>query len=222
MSFLRMVPPSNRQAQLLVDAMAEQDVRRLVLADDRQLSGTSLGDRIERLAEPAGIEVVERRRLDTGGDVPDDFGESVGDQRPDAFLFAGAYSGFAVDALRSVHDADQSIRLYGDDELALAPELPQRAGAAATRLQVAAIDPRESADFERRFVAEYGERPAHHAILGYRAMKLVLDAVRVSGKDAASRREVIQQAVDRMRRPLARFARYRVANGRLVRVRPPM
>ena len=221
-NFARVVPPSDRQAQVIVDAMAAQDVRRLVLADDRRLAGTSLGDRVARLAGARGIEVVDRKRLDVRGDVPENLGEDVRGERADAFFYAGGYNDFAVDALRNVHAADPRLRLYGSDEMTIAPELPRRAGAAAARLQLTGVDPGETAEFERRFVATYGEKPDRQAILGYRAMELVLDAVRLSGEDASSRREVVRRAVGLAGPPRARFTRYRVVDARLVRVGPPM
>jgi branched-chain amino acid transport system substrate-binding protein len=221
-TFARVVPPSGRQAQMLVDAMAAEDVKRLVLADDRQLSGSTLGDRVARLAEGAGIDVVDRLRLDTAGKVPDRLGTEVSDGRPDAFFYGGGYDDFAVDVLRKVHAANPAVRLFGTDDLAIAPALPRRAGAAAKRLQLTGVDPGESADFEHRFLAAYGERPDRQAILGYRAMTLVLDAIRRAGTDASSRRAVIRRAVELAGRPRARFARYRVEQQQLVRVGPPM
>jgi branched-chain amino acid transport system substrate-binding protein len=221
-NFARLVPAGDRQAQMLVDLMRRQGVRRLVLADDRKLSGTSLGDRVARAARDAGIEIVDRKRLDTGGDVPDGLAEDIREERPDAFFYAGSYDDFAVDALRSVYAARPAVRLYGTDDLAIAPELPVRAGAAAARLELTGVDPGETRDFERRFQAAYGARPERQAILGYRAMQLALDAVRIAGKDAASRREVIRRALEEDTAPRARFARFRVDEERLVRVGPPL
>ena len=221
-NFARVVPPSDREAQMLVDAMRDQGVRRLALADDRRLAGTTLADQVGRSAEEAGIEIVGRARLGSGGEVPEGFGEDVRGERPDAFLFAGAATDLAVGALRGVHAADPGVRLYGGDELTLAPDLPRRLGAAAGGLQLVGVDPGEAADFERRFRAAYGSAPDRQAILGYRAMRLVLDAVRVAGEDAASRREVVDTAVSSAGEPAARFTRYRAAGTRLVTVGPPM
>jgi hypothetical protein len=50
----------------------------------------------------------------------------------------------------------------------------------------------------------------------------VLDAIRRAGPDAASRRKVIEQTLGLARRPLARFARFRVVGGRLVGVGRPL
>jgi branched-chain amino acid transport system substrate-binding protein len=219
-NFARVVPPSDRQARLVVAAMADQDVRRLVLADDRQLAGTRLGDRVARLAREAGIEVVDRKRLDIGGEAPEGLGEDVRAERPDAFLYTGAYADAAAEMLQDIHAEAPGVRLYGSDELTLAPELPERAGPAAERLQLTGVDPVETAAFERRFEAAYGERPDRQAVLGYRAMELVLDAIRAAGDDAASRRVVIRRAVESAGRPRARFTRYRVEDERLVTVGP--
>jgi branched-chain amino acid transport system substrate-binding protein len=219
-NFARVVPAGDRQAQALVDAMVSQDVERLVIADDRKLSGTSLGDRVARLAEDADIEIVDRKRLDPSGEVPEGLGRDVQEEQPDAFFYSGAYDDFAVELLKTVHAHVPTALLYGSDDLAIAPDLPRRAGPAAQRLEVTGVDPGDPGDFERRFEAEYGERPDRQAILGYRAMQLVLDAIRLAGPDADSRREVIRRAVGLAGRPHARFARYRIERDRLVRVGP--
>ena len=222
LTFARAVPASDTEAQLVVAAMAGDDVRRLVLADDRRPAGSDLGDRVARLAARAGIEVVARKRLDGGGDVPQRLGADVRGERPDAFFYAGASSDFAAGVLRGVHAVDPGVKLYGGDELTLAPTFGRRAGAAASRLRLVGIDPRESAAFARRFEAAYGTRPDRHAVLGYRAMRLVLAAVRASGKDADSRRAVVGRAIEMAGGTRARFARYRIARDRVARVRSPM
>jgi branched-chain amino acid transport system substrate-binding protein len=202
--------------------MAGQGVERLIVADDRGLPGTGIGDRVASLAGAAGIAVVERLHLDPDRALPAGLTSAVRDQRPDAVLYGGGYDDVAVQLLRAVHAADSAIRLFGTDSLTLAPELPAQAGAAAGRLELIGVDPGATDGFDQRFEAVYGKRPDRQAIFGYRAMKLVLDAVRVTGEDAASRRAVIRQAVERTTPPLARFARYRVERDRLVRVGPPL
>jgi branched-chain amino acid transport system substrate-binding protein len=224
-TFARVVPPDDAQAAGLVGLMRGDGVERLVIADDRRLSGSSMGDRVARLARDAGIDVVDRKRVDAEGTVPDDLGREVGERRADAFFYAGGYGDFAVGALRQVHDADASVRLYGADNLAISPELPARAGAVGDRLVLTGVDPApagEARAFERLFVARFGERPDRQAVLGYRAMRLVLDAIERAGKDAASRREVIRTTLALAGDPRARFVRYRVQGARLVRVGPPL
>ena len=221
-NFARLVPPGNAQPQELVDLMVRRHVRRLSVADDRKVSGTSLGDQVARLAGDAGIEVVDRKHLDADGDLPADLGEQIAGKRPDAFFYGGAYDDFAVGALRSIHAADPDTMLYGSDDLTMAPDLPHAAGDAASRLELLGIDPEDSADFDRRFKAEYGVRPDPQSILGYRAMRLVLAAIRESGANASRRSDVIRRAVALAGRPAATFVRYRVDGDRLVRVGPAL
>jgi hypothetical protein len=103
-------------------------------------------------------------------------------------------------------------------------------GDAADRLMLSGVDPVRDRGFERRFAAVFGRPPERQAVLGYRAMRLVLAAVARAGQDAASRREVIARALALAGDPRARFARYRVQgplrDGRgspvLVRVGPPL
>ena len=224
-TFTRMVPGDDEQARELVAQMRSQGVRRILLTDDRELAGSSLGDRLARLAPGAGIEVVERRRVapdddvDDGIEVPDGIVRDVRRKRADAFVYAGTYRPFAVAVLKAVHAEDPSMALYGADDLALAPDLPSQAGAAADRLILTGVRAPRDADaraFARRFEAAYGEEPHPQAILGYEAMRLVLDSVGRAGSDASSRRRVIQEALRNARGPRATFGSFRVEGNRLV------
>jgi branched-chain amino acid transport system substrate-binding protein len=230
-TFARMVPGDEEQAEELVAAMRRDGVRRLVLADDRELSGSSLGDRLTRLARTSGIEIVRRIRLEADDDsedgieVPDDLGRDVREERADAFLYAGSYRPFAVEVLEAVHADNPRLALYGADDLALAPDLPARVGAAGRRLTLTGVASPSGAmadGFARRFEAEYGRRPHPQAVFGYRAMRLVLDAVRRAGPDAKSRRRVIREALRRAGTPRSRFGRFKVEGNRLIAVAPQM
>jgi len=222
-TFTRVVPGDERQARTLVDALQARDVRRLVIADDRLLAGAGLGDRVARLARRAGIRVVERVRLDPGGDVPDGLGREVRRERADAFLYTGAGGAFGAGVLRRVHADAPGVLLFGGDDVTLEPGLPGRAGPAGEELLLTSIDARPVTGddaFARRFAAACGRAPDRHAILGYDAMRVVLGAVTRAGAAAASRRRVVREALSASRSPRARFARYRVKRNRLVRVRP--
>ena len=220
-TFARVVPGDDLQAAQLVESMTSAGVRRLVLADDRALSGTSLGDRVQRLAEAERIEVVDRIRLrpNDEAEVPANLGQRVRRERADAFLYAGAYSPFAVAVLDAVHRDAPELRLYAPDDLAIAPEFPTRAGAAASRLLLTGVQPPgggERRAFERKFEREYGRRPDRQAILGYEAMRVVLAAIARAGEEASSRRAVIAEALQVARAPRATFTRFRVDDNRLV------
>ena len=220
-TFARLVPTDAAQAAQLVALMRRRGVRRVSLADDRQVAGTALINRVAGLLRDRGIEVVDRERLDPRDDVPDDLGEDVLDDRADAFLFGGARQPFATEVLRAVHAAAPRVDLFAPDGVALVPDLPDRAGDAAERLLLTAIVPDEGAGgggFAMRFRARYGSDPHPRAVLGYAAMRLVLEAVERAGADAASRPAVIGQALRIAGEAPAAFAPFRISDGGLVRV----
>ena len=216
-TFTRLVPSDHEQVDELVALMRRRGMRRAWLADDRQGAGIALIDRLARRLRQSGIDVVDRERLDPRGEVPDDLGEDVLDDRADAFVYGGSYRPFAVDVLRAVHAAAPRVELFAADALAVGPDLAARAGGAADRLLVTALAPRRDAAFERRFRSRYGREPDARAVLGYAAMQLVLQAIEGAGDDAASRPEVIAQALRIVEGPRATFAPFRFAGGRLVR-----
>lgn len=218
-TFARVVPGDEQQAAELVDSMRASGVKRLSLADDRALSGTSMGDRVARLAEAAGIEIVDRLRLRVTDEVPEGLARRVHRERPDAFFYAGAYGRFALQVLDAVHEGAPELPLYAPDDLAIAPELPTMAGRAASQLELTGVEaPEDGAQrkFEREFRRFYGRQPGDSAVLGYEAMKVVLDAIGHAGARADSRSVVIAEALRAARSPRASFARFRVRGNRLV------
>jgi len=224
-TFTRVVPADRRQPALLVETLRARGARRVALADDRQLAGTRLADRIARIATAAGIEVVARERLDARGEVPADLGRDVRAARADAFVYTGGGGAFGAGVLRRVHAGAPRTLLLAGDELTLQPGLADRAGSAGERLVLTGIDPRPASGgtaFARRFAALCGREPGRQAILGYDAMRLVLRAIARAGVDATSRQRVIREALALPERQRARFARFRVQRNRLVRVGPPV
>ena len=224
-TFTRVVAGDDEQVRGLARLMARRGVRRVVLADDRRVAGTSLVDRLAVELRREGIRVADRERLDPGDDVPDDFAAELREDRADAFLYGGEYSDFAVDLLKAVHAGAPGVELYAPDNLAIAPQLPSRAGAAGRDLILTGVDVRESSGaraFERRFQAEFGTVPDRQAILGYEAMRLVLRAIARAGDDASSRRRVVREALRLGAEAPVGFASYRIARGRLVRVGPAL
>jgi ABC-type branched-subunit amino acid transport system substrate-binding protein len=165
--------------------------------------------------------VVDRERLDPRGDVPEDLGEDVVDDRADAFLFGGSRQPFAADVLRAVNAAAPRVDLFAPDGLALAQVTTDGTSAATRRLLLTGIAPEDDLggdDFAERFRARYGSDPHPRAVLGYAAMQLVLDAVERAGPDAASRPAVISQALRIAGEPPAGFAAFRISGDGLVRV----
>ena len=230
-TFARVVPGDDQQATELVAALRAGGVQRLFLADDRELGGTALVDRLVRLTRGTRIEIVGRARLTPDDDavdgieVPSGLARDVREERADAFLYAGAYRPFATEVLKAVHAANPRVDLYAPDDLALAPDLPAEAGAAGRRLLLTGVrapDDGAAQTFARSFQSEYGTGPHPQAVFGYRAMRIVLDAVRRAGPDAKSRRRVIREALAGAQSPQIRFGRFMVRANRLVPIRSQM
>ncbi|HEX2084357.1 MAG TPA: branched-chain amino acid ABC transporter substrate-binding protein, partial [Solirubrobacteraceae bacterium] len=193
-TFTRMVPDDDEQVEQLVALMRRRGVRRVWMADDRQVGGTSFLNRLERRLRTTDVEVVDRERLDPDGEVPEELGRDVREDRADAFVYAGAYRPYAVDVLRTVHAGAPRVDLFAPDGVAVAPELPARAAGAADKLLLTAVAPEQDAAFARRFRSRYGADPHPRAVLAYDAMRLVLQAIDRAGDKASSRPTVIREA----------------------------
>ena len=207
-SFARAVPGDDEQAEALVALLRERRVRRVVVADDRSVAGSSLSARVTPPLRAAGIEVAERAQLDPGRDVPDDFTRDV--RRAGALLFAGASRPFARDVLRAADRAAPSAQLFASDSLALASRPPD-----GVRLTGVIPAPADAARFARRFEAEFGRAPHPQAVFGYLAMNAVLEAIRRAGPDGSKRRVVIREALEVAASPRARFTPLQVDDGRV-------
>jgi branched-chain amino acid transport system substrate-binding protein len=218
-TFDRLVPGDEEQAALLARELRDGGARRVVLADDRDPGGSSLGDRLARRLEQAGTEVVDRMRLDADGDPPASIGRAVRALDADAFVYLGAYRPFAVRILRTVAADAPRARLVGTDALALGPDLPRQVAPFARRLTLTAVvGPAGGLDaFRARHREAFGTDPGPQAVFGYRSMRLVLEGIRRAGAGATSRRTVVRttlEAARDLRR--GRFAAFRVRGGRLV------
>jgi branched-chain amino acid transport system substrate-binding protein len=117
-------------------------------------------------------------------------------ERPDAVIYAGTDLRSAVGVAESLAREHPRATLVFPDELTragLAAELP----AAVRRRSVfvsSAPEPGstpELREFERAFAAEFGREPDPYAVLAYRAMRRVLDAITAAGARARLRREVV-------------------------------
>ena len=221
-TFTRMIESDTQEVDQLADLLERRGARRVSVADDRQVAGTAFADRLGDRLLDRGIEVVDRERLNPNGEVPDDICRDAREDEADAFVYTGAYAPFAMGVLRTVHAGAPRVDLFGTDGLAIGAELGVRAGPAADRLVVTAVAPEKtdsSRAFGRSFRERYGRAPDRRAVLGYHAMRLVLGAIERAGADAASRPEVIREAVRTAGFSPAGFAPYRLDGGVLVPIR---
>jgi branched-chain amino acid transport system substrate-binding protein len=224
-TFGRVVAADDVQARVMASSIRRAPLRSVVIADDRQLAGVDLGDRVAAELERGGVRVAERLSLDAGDDVPEDLADTLAEHRADAFVYTGEHAPFGVELLRAAHAAAPRLRLFAGDDVAMLPRLGRRLGATAGRVVVTAPDlpaGPEAVAFRRTFTRTYGHAPAREAILGYEAMRRVLAAVDRVGDRASSRRAVIAEALGVQTAPSAGFASYEVTIDRVVRLRSGM
>ena len=224
-TFTRVVAGDDVQGRDLARLVGASEAESVVVADDGQLAGGDLADRVVAALERKGTDVPERLHLDPSDGVPDRLARTLSQRSADAFVYTGSDARFGLDLLRAVHEAQPEAALFAGDDLVLSPSLDGAAGAAADRLVATGLEVTEDAEaraFRRRFVKAYGRTPAREAILGYRAMRLVLESVEQVGARAASRRAVIAQALEARPGPSVGFAPYEVRGDRLVRARPSL
>ncbi len=218
-TFDRTVPGDEEQAARLARVLDDGGARRVVLADDREPGGRTLGDRLAARLEREGIEVAERLRLDPRDEPPATIGRAVRALDADAFVYLGGYAPFAVRVLRLVAQDAPRARLVGGDALAAGPGLARQVAGLARRLTLVRVVVPEAglARLRARHRAEFGVEPGPQAVHGYRAMRLVLEGIRLAGADATRRSTVVRTTL-RAARDLdrGRFAAFRVRGGRLV------
>ena len=113
--------------------------------------------------------------------------------RADTVIYAGTDVESAAGVAESIEGAD----LVFGDELAragLADRLPPAARRRATFVS-SAPEPGSTPElrsFEAGFLARYGRRPGPYAVLGWRAMRRVLEAIEGAGERANRRQAVIR------------------------------
>jgi branched-chain amino acid transport system substrate-binding protein len=193
-TFLRLVPPDRVQAGALVAWARERGAASIAVAHDDRAFGRELGQEVVNAATAARMDVtgVEEVRPSTEGyaDVVDAFAQGA----PDAVVFTGMAGDAAAPLLAALAVGLPDAQLLASSGVAntAVPEAsffmtkpafpPREYPAAGTRLL-------------RRLERENGSPVAVEALYGYEAMKVVLDALRGAGPDAADRLAVVREAL---------------------------
>jgi hypothetical protein len=99
----------------------------------------------------------------------------------------------AVGVAEALARENPRAKLVFPDELTragLAAQLPRAVRRRAVFLSSA---PPPNVDFENAFESEFGRRPDRYAVLGWEAMRRVLEAIEAAGPRARLRRVVVQR-----------------------------
>jgi branched-chain amino acid transport system substrate-binding protein len=163
-----------------------------------------VGDDADQASELLGAAGDGRVALEVeAGKVPEALANEVRDaaprlvtERPDAVIYAGTDVRSAVGVAEALAREHPGATLVFPDELTRAG-LAGRLPPAVRRRSVfvsSAPEPGstpELREFERAFTDAFGRAPGPYAVLTYRAMRRVLDAITAAGSRARLRREVI-------------------------------
>jgi branched-chain amino acid transport system substrate-binding protein len=238
-TFGRIAPADDVQADAIVDALRGEDVRRLAVLQDGELDALGLAGLVTRRAKAAGIDVVLERPVDTEPEDQSAIAEDVAEAGADAALFAGTQAGPAARVLDALHRADPALHLVAPSGLA-DPALAEAitAGTARRLLLTSPAVPLArlpgGGRFAEAFRRAFGREPAPSAIFDFEAMRAILAAVRAAGNRGNDREEVIRafpRLADRRTAlgtisqtatgdsTLRRYGIWRVEDGRLAFVR---
>jgi ABC-type branched-subunit amino acid transport system substrate-binding protein len=150
--------------------------------------GKVASEQVEALQEAGGDRIVEDVR------------------RADAVIYAGSDLRSALGVAESLAREVPSARLVFGDELTRAG-LPGRLARPARRRAVfvtAAPEPGSTAElraFEAAFEEQFARAPDPYAVLAWRAVRGMLDAIEAAGRRGNLRREVVERYLARSPRP---------------------
>jgi branched-chain amino acid transport system substrate-binding protein len=194
-SFVRIGPTDLREAEALVARLRAAGAARFAIVFDREIYGRELSGQVVERARRAGLRPVATEEYQGDPEQAPDIARALAERRPEAIVLLGVAGRATAPLLRAIGDALPGVPLLAASGMLADPELALPAG-----LSVEAVGPTLAP-----------ERA------GYRAMRLVLDAVEEGGRD---RRRVIAAARRQGRRmATGELALYRQgADGRFERV----
>ena len=200
-NFLRLVPPDSAQAGPLVAVARGMGATRIALAHDGGVFGRQLAGGVLQAAEDQGVDVTGVERVEPDLDEAPSLARELAEEDPDAVI----YLGIGGDPAETLLAAMASRELAADHLVSAAPlahpgALPPDEPGRPVRV-IAPILPRELYPPKGRRVLDriedsHGSAPVE-ALYGYESMRVVLQALRVAGKQATDRVAVIEAARNR-------------------------
>jgi branched-chain amino acid transport system substrate-binding protein len=187
-TFVRIVPRDTVQAAALVSLALQDGCTKLAIANDGTRFGTGLAQGLQAAAESQQLDVALDVTLDPrkASYRPQARNARLGGA--DCFAFAGLPSSVATGAYEDFGAVLADADLFGPDRLAVASFTDAVSAALARRIRLTVLAlppdyPPTSERFAREYERTYDAKPLPSALLGYEAMRLVLDAIGRSGDD---------------------------------------
>jgi branched-chain amino acid transport system substrate-binding protein len=199
-TYARVVAADHIQGAVQGQWMKELGVKKLFIANDKQVYGSGVAKTTSDAAKMDGVQVVGNEGIDIKAPNYRALASKIKASGADAFFFGGITASNGVQLYKDVYAANPNIKLFGPDgvaETSFTSKLP--AGAQPhTYLTVGTIDPKDYPPEGQKFFADFkaaygGKQPEPYAIYGYEAMSLMLDAMRRAGANCADRAAIIDQ-----------------------------
>jgi branched-chain amino acid transport system substrate-binding protein len=236
-TYARVVPADHIQGSVQGTWMKELGVKKLYLANDKQVYGAGVAKTTSDAAKLNGIQVAGNDGIDIKAPNYRALASKIKSSGADAFFFGGITASNGVQLYKDVYAANPNIKLFGPDgvaEDAFTTKLPEKAQD-HTYITVATIDPKDYPPEGQKFFKDYkakygGVEPQPYAIYGYEAMSLALDAMKRAGDKCNDRNAVIDQVFKTKSKPsvlgtysidkdgdatITQFGRYLVKGGKL-------
>ena len=199
-TYARVVAADHIQGAVQGAWMKELGVKKLFIANDKQVYGAGVAKTTGDAAKMNGIQVVGNEGIDIKAPNYRALASKIKSTGADAFFFGGITASNGVQLYKDVWAANPGIKLFGPDgvaETSFTSKLPADAQK-NTYITVGTIDPKdyppEGQKFFRDFKAKYGGgQPEPYAIYGYEAMSLLLDSMKRAGAKCNDRQSVIDQ-----------------------------
>ena len=204
--YFRLLPNDRVQAAALVGAMRDRGCRRIAILNDGEVFGAGMGVLARRNARRLGLQVVHTSRIRVRARRHQGLARRVKRRGAGCVAYTGITANGAVRLFRDLVRAMPRAKLFGTNGIAESGFTDPREGGVPGRVgrrvlvTVATLSPDTMPEPARamlqRYAARYGDpSPDPHAVQGYEAMRLVLDAVAAVGR----RRDPVIQWLHRMR-----------------------
>jgi branched-chain amino acid transport system substrate-binding protein len=237
-TYARVVPADHIQGAALGEWMKELGVKKLYIANDKQVYGSGVAKTTADAAKLNGITVAGNDGIDIKAPNYRALASKIKTTGADAFFFGGITASNGVQLYKDVYAANPSIKLFGPDgvaETSFTSKVPA-AAQAQTYITVATIDPKDYPPEGQKFFSDFkakngGRQPEPYAIYGYESMSLALDAMKRAGAKCNDKQAVIDQVFMTKNKPsvlgaysidkdgdttVNQFGRYLVKGGKLV------
>jgi branched-chain amino acid transport system substrate-binding protein len=176
------VPNDTVQAAALTEFMQEETVDKVFVVDDRGTYGLGLKKYFERLAGPAGIEIIGREAATRRTDVVS-LAERIDRSGADAMLYAGSDLEIGLDLFEAINRASVHVKLFGGDGISLSGFLEELGDVELDTYITAPMLPGgnyaiSGESFFETFAERYGEPAQPMSIFSYEAGDSIMDAIR--------------------------------------------